>query len=172
MNGDLVEEIWIVPPRGIGLDGKILRRDKALHGLKHAPLAWFCMLSVALAEIGFISLPFDHCVFISAKHKIIVVVYVDDLTTAGSPSDMNRLIDHLRSRFKVSVKGSLKYILGIEIKRTSEGMELSQQQYITNILSRFGMNNCRPVSTSIDPKPTCLRPLTPTQSLSRTYTNI
>ena len=31
-------------------------------------------------------------------------------------------------------------------------MELSQHQYITNILSRFGMDNCRPVSTPIDPK--------------------
>ena len=31
-------------------------------------------------------------------------------------------------------------------------MELSQHQYITNILSRFAMDNCRPVSTTIDLK--------------------
>ena len=37
LNGDLVKEIWIVPPPGIGLDGKILRLDKALYGLKQAP---------------------------------------------------------------------------------------------------------------------------------------
>ena len=137
LNGDLVEEIWIIPPPGIGHDGKILQLDKALSGLKQAPLAWFEMLSEALAEIGFISLPFDPCVFISADHKIIVVVYVDDITSAGSRSDINRLIDHLPSRFNVTVKGSLQYILRIEIKHTPEGMELSQHQYITNILSRF-----------------------------------
>ena len=31
-------------------------------------------------------------------------------------------------------------------------MELSQNQYFTNIFSRFGMDNCRPVSTPIDRK--------------------
>ena len=31
-------------------------------------------------------------------------------------------------------------------------MDLSQHQYITNILSRVGMDNCRPVSTLIDAK--------------------
>ena len=103
-------------------------------------------------EIGFIPLPFDPCVFISADHKILVVVYVDDITTAGSRSDINPLIDHLHSRFQVTVKGSLKYILGIEMKHTPEGMELSQHQYITNILSRFGIDNCRPASTPIDRK--------------------
>ena len=142
----------MVPPLGIGPDRMILRLDNALHGLKQAQLAWFKKLSEALTEIGFISLPFDPCVFISADHKIIVVAYVDDITTAGSRSAINCLIDHLRSRFKVTVKGSFKYILGIEIKHKPEGMELSQQQYITNILSRFGMESCRPVSTPIDPK--------------------
>ena len=98
-HADLVEEIWIVPPPGIRQDGKILRLDKALHGLKQAPLAWFEKLSEALAEIGFISLLFDPCLFISADHKIIVVVYVDDINTAGSQSHINHRIDHLRSRF-------------------------------------------------------------------------
>ena len=37
--GDLVEEIWMVPPPGIDLDGKILRLDKPLYGLKQGPLA-------------------------------------------------------------------------------------------------------------------------------------
>ena len=153
--GDLVEEIWMVPPPGIDLDGKILRLDKPLYGLKQEPLAWFEKLSEALARLGFISLAFDPCILISADHKIIDMVYVDDITTAGSRSDINRLIDHLRSHFKVTVKGSFKNILGIEINHTPEGMELSQRQYITNILSRVGMESCRPASTPINQK-TCL----------------
>ena len=115
LDGDLIEVICMVPAPGIGLHGKILRLDQGLHGLKQVPLAWFEKLSEALAEIGFISLPFDPCVFISTDHKIIVDVYVDDITTAGSRLDINHVMDHLRSRFKVTVKGNLKYILGIEI---------------------------------------------------------
>ena len=150
LNGDLVEEIWMVPTPGISLDGNIVRLDKARYDLMQAPLAWFEKLSEALAEIGFISLPFYSCVFISADYKIIVVVYVDDITTARSRSYLKRLIDHLRSSFKVMVKGFLQYILGIEINHTAEGKELTQHQYITNILSHFGMDNCRPVLTPID----------------------
>ena len=97
----------MVPPPGIGLDGMILGLDKARYGLKQAPLGWFEKLSEAVAEIAFISLPFDPCVFLSADHKIIVVVPDDDITTARSRSDINRLIDNFRSRFKLTVKGSL-----------------------------------------------------------------
>jgi len=42
--------------------------------------------------------------------------------------------------------------LGIEILHTATGLELRQTQYITNILTRFGMKHSRPVSTPIDPK--------------------
>ena len=132
----------MIPPSSIGLDGKILWLDKGLYGLKQAPLAWFEKLSYVLAEIDFISLPFDPCVCISTDHMIIVVVYVDDITTARSCSDINRLIDHLRSYFKATVKRSLKYILGIELKHTPDGMELSQHQYISNILLCFGIDTC------------------------------
>ena len=49
LNGDLVEEICMVPAPGIGLNGKIVGLDKALYGLKQAPLAWFEKLSQGLA---------------------------------------------------------------------------------------------------------------------------
>ena len=150
MNADLVEEILIVRPPGIGHDGRILRLAQGLYGLKQASLAWFEKLSEALAKIGIISLPFNPYVFRSADHEIIILSYVDDITTAGLRLDINRLIDHLRSRFKATVKGSLKYIVAIEIKYTPEGMQLSRQQYISDILSCFGMHNCRPTSTPID----------------------
>ena len=39
----------------------------------------------------------------SVNHKMIVVVYVDHITTAGSHSDIHELIDHLRSQFQVTV---------------------------------------------------------------------
>ena len=45
LNGDLNKEAWIMPPPGIGLDGKVLRLLKSLYGLKQAPLAWFERLS-------------------------------------------------------------------------------------------------------------------------------
>ena len=55
LNGDLNEEVGIMPLPGIGLDGKVLRLLKSLYGLKQDPLAWFERLSSALAEMGFLS---------------------------------------------------------------------------------------------------------------------
>jgi hypothetical protein len=41
----------------------------------------------------------------------------------------------------------LHYFLGIEVKRTSEGILLSQEKYAAEILKKVGMMNCKPVST-------------------------
>jgi len=64
LNGDLTEEIWMIPPLGMGLDGKVLLLKKALYGLKQAPLKWYEKLSSVLASMGFKPLHFDPCVFI------------------------------------------------------------------------------------------------------------
>jgi len=152
LNGDLNEEVWMMPPPGIGLDGKVLRLLKSLYGLKQAPLAWFQRLSSALPELGFLSCSFDPCVFISPDYNRIIVVYVDDITTVGRKSDVHKVYQHLIKHFTVMITEGLFYLLGIEILHTATGLELRQTQYITNILTHFGMQNSRPVSTPIDRK--------------------
>lgn len=64
-------------------------------------------------------LPFDCCVFIGADYKNFVVVYVNDIPTAGLRSDITRLIDHLRSVFQVTVNSSHQSSLSIAIAHTS-----------------------------------------------------
>jgi len=90
--------------------------------------------------------------FINISLKVIRVAYIDDITTVGPKLQIEILIDHLKSHIKVTVKGGLKYILGIEINETERGLELYQRQCITNILTYFGMENCRSVQTPIDSK--------------------
>ena len=152
LNDELKEEIWMIPPPSIGQDGKILWLHKALYGLKQGPLQWFEKLATVLAELGFVSLPFHPCVFINITLNVILVVYVDDITIVGPKLQIEILIDHLKSHFKVSVKGGLIYILGIEVNETEHGLDIYQRQYITNMLTRFGIENCRSVQTLIDPK--------------------
>jgi len=152
LNGDLNEEVWMMPLPGIGLDGKVLCLLKSLYGLKQAALAWFERLSSALAELGFLSCSFDLCVFISPDYHVIIIVYVDDITTVGRKSDVCKVYQYLTKHFTVTIKEGLSYLLGIEILHTATSLELRQTQYITNILTRFSMENSRPVSTPIDPK--------------------
>ena len=55
----------------------------------------------------------------------------------------HELIKHL----DVKDLGSLKSFLGVLFGRDSDGGWLSQQHYITQVLHRFGMLNCKPVAT-------------------------
>jgi len=152
LNEDLNEELWMMPPPGIGLDRKVLHLLKSLYGLKQASLAWFERLSSALAELGFLSCSFDLCVFISPDYNIIIVIYIDDSTTVGRKSNVRKVYQHLTKHFTVIIKKGLSYLLGIEILYTATSLELRQLQYISNILTHLGMENSRPVSTPIDPK--------------------
>ena len=47
--------------------------------------------------------------------------------------------------------GELKYFLGLEMERTKEGLFLSQQKYAKDLLQRYGMIDCKPMSTPMDP---------------------
>ena len=46
--------------------------------------------------------------------------------------------------------GELRYFLGIEIIRTEEGIWLSQRQYALDMLSKYGMADCKPISMPLD----------------------
>ena len=124
VNGDLHEEVWIIPPPGIGLDGKVLHLLKSLYGLKQAPLAWFERLSSALAELGFLSCSFDSCVFISPEYNVIILIYVDDITTVGTKSDMHKVYQHPTKHFTIMIKEGLFYLLRIEILYTATSLKL------------------------------------------------
>ena len=153
LNGQLDEEIWMSPPPGIGLSGKVLRLRKALYGLKQAPLKWYQKLSQVLSEKGFSSSNFDPCLFIHKTTKIYILVYVDDITIAGKHSPLlNEVIEHFKYHFKVTDKGKLQWLLGIEITYSPTGIHLSQAEYAKRILERFGMEESRAVSTPLDPQ--------------------
>ena len=46
--------------------------------------------------------------------------------------------------------GHLKYFLGIEVSRSSEGIFLSQRKYVLDLLQKTGMLGCQPVDTPIE----------------------
>lgn len=44
-----------------------------------------------------------------------------------------------------------KHFLGLEVDRTQEGLFLCQQKYAKNLLQKFGMFNCKPISAVMEP---------------------
>ncbi|XP_060675580.1 secreted RxLR effector protein 161-like [Ziziphus jujuba] len=46
--------------------------------------------------------------------------------------------------------GELKHFLGLEVDRTEKGLFLGQQKYAKNLLQKFGMLDCKPISTPME----------------------
>ncbi|CAL2236843.1 unnamed protein product [Prunus armeniaca] len=44
--------------------------------------------------------------------------------------------------------GQLKHFLGLEVDRTQEGIFLCQQKYAKDLLQKFGMLECKPISNA------------------------
>ena len=81
---------------------------------------------------------------------IYLLLYVDDMLVATkNKSDVARLKELLSSEFDMKELGPAKKILGMEIYRyRARGkLFLTQESYIEKILSRFGMEKSKPIST-------------------------
>ena len=53
--------------------------------------------------------------------------------------------------FEIKELGKLKYFLGIEVAYSTQGIFISQQKYMTDLLRKIRKIGCKPVSTLIDP---------------------
>ncbi|KAE8675966.1 hypothetical protein F3Y22_tig00111640pilonHSYRG00200 [Hibiscus syriacus] len=88
----------------------------------------------------------------STNSFIILLLYVDDMVVAGS--DMQEIINlkqKLSKQFAMKDLGAAKQILGMRIKRDTKSgtLMLSQTEYINKVLSRFNMQDAKPVSTPL-----------------------
>ncbi|SJL04873.1 uncharacterized protein ARMOST_08244 [Armillaria ostoyae] len=157
LNGELEEEIYMRQPEGYDDgSGRVCRLRKTLYGLKQSGCEWNWEFDRKLTSIGFSKLEADHCVYkrIREGRMTIITVWVDDLLIFSETiEDMMETKGELHNLFDVKDLGEPKKIIGIEIKRDRENgtISLSQKQYIEGVLTRFGMQNARPVSTLLDP---------------------
>jgi hypothetical protein len=81
-------------------------------------------------------------------------VFVDDITLAGKdPSKLDSVIQELSKHFKLRDLGPTTQLLGIEIHRDrpNRSLSLSQSQFITNLLTEHGLQDCKPVATPLNP---------------------
>lgn len=108
---------------------KVCKLLKTLYGLEHAPRHEFAKLSSALSQYGLQQSRSDYNLFIAHnKHEFAdkPTYVVDDLLIIGnSLQAINKAKHLLNSQFKIKDMGELRYFLGIEVDRTSQGIFLS-----------------------------------------------
>jgi hypothetical protein len=155
LHGDLDEEVYMTMPPGFGTKGekKVCRLTKSLYGLKQASRQWFSKFSTALVELGFIQSKADYSLFTRLKGSsyIALLVYVDDVAIASNdPKAVSDFIVLLNDKFKLKDLGPLKYFLGLEIARSTEGISVCQRKYALEILEDSGLLASKPVSFPIE----------------------
>lgn len=79
------------------------------------------------------------------------VVYVDDiLLISRKLDDIAKIKEGLMESFDVKDLGDVKCCLGIEFIRNENGYSIHQNRFIQDVLARFEMSDCKPISTPMD----------------------
>jgi len=157
LHGELDREIYMIQPMGFQNRGHpeyVCKLQKAIYGLKQAPRAWYGKIAEFLTQSGYSVTSADSSLFAKANGEriAIVLVYVDDLIITGDDvEEIFRTKENLSVRFQMKELGQLKHFLGLEVDQTKEGIFLCQQKYAKDLFKKFGMLECKPISTPMEP---------------------
>ncbi|GJX06516.1 putative ribonuclease H-like domain-containing protein [Tanacetum coccineum] len=114
--------------------------EKVLYGLHQAPRAWYETLSTYLLENRFRRGIIDKTLFIK-KDKgdiLLVQVYVDDITFGSTKKSLFVEFEQMmHKRFQMSSMGELTFFLGLQVKQKDDGIFISQDKYVADILKKF-----------------------------------
>ncbi|XP_074301329.1 uncharacterized protein LOC141632709 [Silene latifolia] len=155
LHDDLDEEVYMRLPHGFHSPtvGLVCRLRKSLYGLKQAPRCWFAKLGTALKSYGFKQSYADYSLFTFVKTKVQlqVLIYVDDLIVSGNDlTAITQFKNYLHECFHMKDLGALKYFLGIEVARNSDGIFLCQRKYALDVISEVEYLGSRPAPTPIE----------------------
>ncbi|GJY66660.1 putative ribonuclease H-like domain-containing protein [Tanacetum coccineum] len=139
--------------RLVGQD-KVYKVEKALYGLHQAPRAWYKTLSTYLIENGFRIGTIDKTLFIK-KDKgdiLLVQVYVDDIIFGSTKKSLCDEFEGLmHKRFQMSSMGELIFFLGLQVQQKKDGIFISQDKYVADILKKFDFATVKTRSTLMEP---------------------
>ncbi|KAA0045419.1 putative mitochondrial protein [Cucumis melo var. makuwa] len=130
----------------------VYKLNKALYGLKQAPRAWYERLTMYLGERGYSKGETDKTLFISRTGTDLVIaqIYVDDIIFGGFPKTLvENFINIMKSEFEMSLVGELSCFLRLQIKQISEGMFISQEKYVKNLVKKFGLDQSQHKRTPV-----------------------
>ncbi|GKF26507.1 putative ribonuclease H-like domain-containing protein [Tanacetum coccineum] len=154
--GTINEEVYVMQPLGFQdsqFPDKVYKVMKAMYGLHQAPRAWYGTLSKYLLENGFQRGTIDQTLFVR-KHKgefLLVQVYVDDIIFGSSNVKLCKEFETLmHDKFQMSAMGELIFFLGLQVSQRKNGIFLSQDKYVGDILKKFGYTDVRTSKTPMD----------------------
>ena len=151
LNAPLDYEIYVDPPKSFeGKNGNCWELRKSLYGLKQSGRTWNKTFHTYLITQNFKQSPVDPCIYIqNVNNQIsIILLWVDDVLIAPkNEADLMKIKAKLNSRFKMTDLRKLSLLLGMQFECKNNTIAMDQSRYIEKILSKFGIEDCKPHST-------------------------
>lgn len=134
----------------------VLKLNKAIYGLKQSGREWNSKIDSVLKDIGFKQSDHEPCLYkMNKKGKLcLILIYVDDIIIGcQSKEDVLYIKKKISEKFECVDSGQLKLFLDIKITRNGElgSITIDQSQYVKQLLSKYGMDECRTAATPLDP---------------------
>ncbi|GKE46040.1 putative ribonuclease H-like domain-containing protein [Tanacetum coccineum] len=129
--GIIEEDVYVSQPPGFvdpEFPDKVYKVEKALYGLHQAPKVWYETLSTYLLENRFRRETIDKTLFIKKIKNDILLVQV----------------------FQMSSIRELTFFLGLHVEQRKDGIFLSQDKYVYDILKKFGFSNVKTANTPME----------------------
>lgn len=160
LNAPIDCELYVEQPEGFevkSLSGEklVCRLNRSLYGLKQSGRNWNTLLHTFFMEHGFIQSQVDTCVYCKHTNEqiVIVLVWVDDIVVAASnDSVLSEIKNQLHNRFKMKDLGQISWFLGIQFKHENDCIKMNQTQYLTNLLRKYNMIDCKSRATPCELK--------------------
>ncbi|GJW83701.1 putative ribonuclease H-like domain-containing protein [Tanacetum coccineum] len=134
--------------------------EKALYGLHQAPRAWYETLSTYLLDNGFQRGKIDKTLFIKRDKSdiLLVQVYVDDIIFGSTRKKMCTEFEKMmHKKFQMSSIGELTFFLGLQVKQKEDGIFISQDKYVNEILNMFGFSDVKTARTPMETQKALLK---------------
>ncbi|GJW18590.1 putative ribonuclease H-like domain-containing protein [Tanacetum coccineum] len=154
--GKIEEEVYVYQPPGFEdpeFPNRVYKVEKALYGLHQASRAWYETLSTYLLKNGFQRGTIDKTMFIKRiKGDILLVqLYVDDIIFGSTKKNLCTEFETLmHKKFQMSSIGELTFFLGLQVTQKDDGIFISQDKYVDEILKKFGFSTVKKASTPME----------------------
>ncbi|GJU28156.1 putative ribonuclease H-like domain-containing protein [Tanacetum coccineum] len=132
---------------------KVYKVEKALYGLHQAPRAWYETLSTYLLDNGFQRGQIDKILFIKRIKSDILLVqaHVNDIIFRSTKKELCTDFENLmHKKFQMSSMGELTFFLGLQVTQKDDGIFISQDKYVDEILKKFGFSTVKTTSTPLE----------------------
>jgi hypothetical protein len=164
LNSDVEEEIYLEIPEGLDLvmrnapargGNQGCKLVKTLYGLKQAGRNWNQMLTKWIMSQRFSQSKADPCLFtkISERQYMTIAIYVDDiLIITNSGKVREQFVKDISGKFEITDLGQVHWFLGVKVEVTDQGIAMSQEKYVKDMLKSFRMEDANIVATPAEEK--------------------